>query len=110
MSNQPARAIQFKFEVPDSLVNGCYANMMSVWNSPHEFTLDFAVTGQPLDPSADPLIIPTRVVARVKIPLAMAQDLLQALSKQVSLLESQIGQPIPRFEDKRPLYPPGPED
>lgn len=109
MSDAPAgKAIQFKLEVPESQINGCYADFMSVWNSPHDFTLDFAVTGQPEDVNTNPVVVPARVVARIKIPLAMAQDVLQALATQVSQFEATVGQSIPRLQDKRPLFPPSP--
>jgi hypothetical protein len=100
--------IQFKIEVPDEETNGRYANILSVWSSPHDFTLDFAVSAQPQpgDSPGDPLVVPTRVVARIKIPLAMAQDVLQALATQVTQFETQTGQPIPRIDDKRPMFPP----
>ncbi len=106
-SDQP-QAINFNIEVPDEEQNGRYSNFLAVWSSPHDFTLDFAVTGQPA-PNAnpgEPMTVPTRVVARIKIPLAMAQDVLKVLATQVSQLEAGAGQSIPRFEDKRPLYPP----
>ncbi|MGO8864448.1 MAG: DUF3467 domain-containing protein [Acidimicrobiales bacterium] len=105
-ANQP-QAVQFKFEVPDEETNGRYSNMLSVWSSPHEFTLDFAVTGQPAPPEpGDPVVVPARVVARIKIPLALAQDVLQALATQVSQFEESVGQRIPRLEDKQTMYPP----
>ena len=108
MSDTPPRAVQIKLEVPDDQINGCYANIMSVWSSPHDFTLDFAVAGQPEDVAADPIVVPARVVSRIKIPLAMAQDVLQALAAQVSNFEERVGQSIPRLEDRKPLYPPPP--
>ena len=106
-SNQP-QAVQFKIEVPDEELNGRYANFLSVWSGPHDFTMDFAVTGQgtPPEGAGDPVVVPTRVVARIKIPLAMAQDVLQALATQVSNFETQAGQSIPRLKDDRPIYPP----
>jgi hypothetical protein len=104
----PPPAIQFKIEVPDDEINGRYSNFLAVWSSPHDFTLDFAVTGQPTPPegAGDPAIVPARVVARIKIPLALAQDVLQALATQVTAFETYAGQPIPRLQDKTPLYPP----
>jgi hypothetical protein len=111
MTPDQQREFQIKLEVPDDQIVGHYANVMSVWGSSHDFTLDFAVIGQPDDPTAKPVIVPARVVARIKIPLAMAQDVLQALASQISLVEAQVGQPIPRFQDNRPTYPPpAPED
>jgi hypothetical protein len=44
---------------------GAYANFLTVWHSPHDFTLDFAVT-QPVQPTAPgaPVQVPCRVVWR----------------------------------------------
>jgi hypothetical protein len=100
--------IEFKIEVPDDEVNGRYSNFLSVWSSPHDFTLDFAVTAQPAPPEGvgEPIVVATRVVARIKIPLAMAQDVLQALATQVTAFEAGAGQSIPRLQDPRPTYPP----
>ncbi len=94
--------------MPDDEVNGRYSNFLSVWSGPHDFTLDFAVTTQGISPevAGDPIVVPTRVVARIKIPLAMAQDVLQALAKQVTIFEEQAGQSIPRLQDKNPTFPP----
>jgi hypothetical protein len=49
---------------------------------------------------------PDAVVARIKIPLAMAPDVLQALALQVTNFEMQAQQSIPRLHDPNPLYPP----
>lgn len=108
MASNPPQAVQFEIQVPDEEVDGRYANLLSVWSGPHDFTLDFAVTHQarPPESAGDPIFVPARVVARVKIPLAMAQDVLQALATQVSNFETQAGQPIPRLEDSNPMYPP----
>ncbi len=32
---------QFAFEVPDQIAAGVYSNVVAVWHSPYEFTLDF---------------------------------------------------------------------
>jgi hypothetical protein len=108
MTPDQPQAIQFRLEVPNEELNGRYANFLSVWSGPHDFTLDFAVTAQGVPPEAagDPVVVSTRVVARIKIPLAMAQDVLQALATQVSNFESQAGQSIPRLKDQNPMYPP----
>jgi hypothetical protein len=48
-----------QFEVPDDLVAGAYSNVMGVWHTPYEFTLDFGVfqparKGKTEDGDADP--------------------------------------------------------
>jgi hypothetical protein len=107
MTPDQPQEIQFKIEVPEEETNGRYSNFLSVWSSPHDFTLDFAVTGPGLPPeTGGPIVVPTRVVARIKIPLALAESVLQALARQVSVFEAQAGQPIPRLDDKTTVYPP----
>ena len=38
----PARP-SFALQVPDALEGGVYSNLVAVWHTPYEFTLDFAV-------------------------------------------------------------------
>lgn len=97
--------VNFKIEVADDLVNGIYANFCSVWHGPHEFTLDFCVTGR-AEVAEDGVAVPTPVVVRVKVPVAMASDLLLALSTQLASYEENIG-PIKKPGDDLPLFPPG---
>lgn len=82
--------INFEVQVPAGLENGVYANFVSVWHSPHEFTLDFSVTDQPQQGGAN-LTVPCRVVARVRIPLTLAEDMLRAVAESVSSFEAAAG-------------------
>ncbi len=100
--------VQFRIEVPDGMESGLYANFMSSWSSPHDFTLDFAVTGQAeqVDTEGDhSVVIPCRVVARIKVPLTLAQDILRAMAETVSKFEETAGT-IRKPGDDRPTYPP----
>ncbi len=69
--------------VPPDLEAGVYANFLHVWSTHHEFTLDFAATLPPRSVTRDGdqfLYLPSRVVARVKLPvnlLPQSVDLLQ---------------------------------
>jgi hypothetical protein len=109
---QPA---QFSLQVPDDLAAGVYSNLVAVWHTPYEFTLDFAVM-QPAQVVADEggaqqSVTPARVVARVKIPPAAVFELMQALSKNEGLYEQRFGQiqrPGPGRQEP-PMYPPGTE-
>jgi hypothetical protein len=109
---QPQQPV-FNIQVPDDLVSGVYSNIMGVWHTPYEFTLDFAVM-QPGEVVADEdgnqqLVVPSRVVARVKIPPALVFELMQALSKNERIYEERIG-PIPKpgtsSSQEPPLFPP----
>ena len=103
-----SQGVQFRIEVPDDLQDGRYSNFLSVWHGPHDFTLDFAVTGQgvPEDgPDGISIVVPARVVSRIRVPLTMVQDVLRALAENVSSFEDAAG-PIRKPGDDTPLYPP----
>ncbi len=61
--------VRFDFVMPPEWEVGVYANIVNVWHSPYEFTLDWAVTSpaEPQDPD-DP-------AAGLKVPAAVARDL-----------------------------------
>lgn len=98
------RPVHFRIEVPAALENGQFANFLSVWSGPHEFTLDFAVTGQP-EQTDEQVVVPTRVVSRIKVPLSLADDILRALAQTVTQFESAAGR-IYKPGDNKPLFPP----
>ncbi len=116
---EPTPPVQpsFALEVPDALQAGVYSNVVVVWHTAYEFTLDFAVMA-PLQMAAgpeggDPVpVVPARVVARVKIPPAVVFELMQALSRNETLYEQNIG-PVPRPgrpSAEPPLFPPDSQD
>jgi Protein of unknown function (DUF3467) len=102
-AEQP-QAVSFAVNVPPELDVGAYANFLTVWHSPHDFTLDFAVT-QPVQPTAPgaPVQVPCSVVARVKIPTTVIFDVLRALNENMTRYEASFG------EIKRPGEPSGEE-
>ena len=101
MADEDDRGVSFDIQVPDDLQNGQYANFMSVWSQAHEFTLDFAVTHQSVERDGA-VVVPTRVVARIKIPLTMAEDVLRALATQVTQFEEQAGGRIKKPGEDKP--------
>jgi Protein of unknown function (DUF3467) len=95
--------VPFSMQVPDALVPGVYSNVVGVWHTPYEFTLDFAVL-QPTQQGA----ASARVVSRVRIPPAAVFELMRALSTNEALYVQNVG-PIRRpgpDEDASRLYPP----
>lgn len=88
----------FRFEIsaPTELEQGSYANFLSVWHTPHEFTLDFATTmpTQSVEtPSGDQeTVVPCRVVARVKVPVTVVFDMLRALNENLTKYEERFGE------------------
>lgn len=89
--------VSFRIDLPPDLEPGEYANFLGVWHTAHEFTLDFAST-QPAQASEDgPVLVPCRVVARVKIPVTVVFDVIRALNDNMTRYESTYGE-IKRFE------------
>jgi hypothetical protein len=84
---------EFTFHVPEDLQAGRYANIVSVWHTGHEFTLDFSVTMRVEPPSnpGDPLTVPCEVVARVKIAPSLVFEVMQALNQNMTNYEQSFG-------------------
>lgn len=91
-----SRETHFQIIVPPELERGAYANFLSVWHTPYEFTLDFAViqpspVAEEDDPNS-PVTVPCPVVARVKIPVTLVFDVLRALNENMTRFESRFGE------------------
>lgn len=106
MSDAPpgSRPVNFQLNVPNEQEVGVYANVCAVWWTPHDFVLDFGVTGRP-ELSGEDVSVPTRVVSRIRLPTGLIQDLLTAISIEVAKYESAAG-PIRRPNEDAPLFPP----
>lgn len=87
------QAPEFQLVVPPEHEAGAYSNFLGVWHSPYEFTLDWCVTQPPHPSEQDPerLVMPTRVVARVKIPVTLIYDVLRALNENMTRYEETFG-------------------
>jgi hypothetical protein len=89
----PDRPIELKIDVPPELEGGTYANVLNVWHTAYEFTLDFGVmqqVGEPEDTEAA-LQVPVRVVSRVRIPVTLLFQVLKALNTNMTGYESTFG-------------------
>lgn len=85
--------LRFEIEIPDELQAGVYANLLNVWHSPYEFTLDFAVIhGNQAREEDDEQVVPARVVSRVRIPPNIMFEVLKALNSNLSKYEANIAQ------------------
>ena len=72
-------------------MGGIYANGALVWNTPHEFTIDFTSHRSPTqDGDAHDVL----VVARMKIPTSAMFRIVQAMSANIDRYEQRHG-PIP---------------
>jgi len=96
-----AQPPEFEILVSPELEGGVYANFLTIWHTPFEFTLDFCATLQPrLDDQDAPIVFPCRLVSRVKLPPMLVFDVLQALNQRMSIYEQQFGE-IRRPGDNR---------
>jgi hypothetical protein len=84
----------FDFRVPPELEGGVYANVLGVWHTGHEFTLDFAAIQPSVAPAnpTEPTTVPCRVVTRVKIPPSVIFEIMRALSQNMTLYENKFGE------------------
>ena len=91
---QPQPTPEFKVVVPPEHEAGLYANFLGVWHSPYEFTLDFCVTQPPQPSEEDParMIMPCRVVSRIKIPVTLIFDVVRALNENMTRYEETFGE------------------
>jgi hypothetical protein len=68
----PAGRFPVRLYVPPEQEAGTYAQAAVVWHTPYDFTIDFAAMQKPhpadAEDSDSPLVVPARVVARVRIP------------------------------------------
>jgi hypothetical protein len=85
---------EFAFTIPEELAAGRYSNLLAVWHTAHEFTLDFAVT-MPPEQSGEhgpQHVVPCEVVARVKVAPSVVFDLLRALNENMTRYEGSYGE------------------
>jgi hypothetical protein len=91
--HEDGQAPDFQLVVPPEHEAGVYSNFLGVWHSPYEFTLDWCVT-QPPQPGdkEGSVVMPTRVVSRVKIPVTLIYDVLRALNENMTRYEETFGE------------------
>ena len=82
--------------VPAEQEVGVYANLLAIWHTADEFTLDFAVK-QPSEvrDTADggqEVHVPARVVARVRVPPGQIFEILRALNENMTHYERAFGE------------------
>ena len=88
--------VTFNESVP---AGGTYANGALVWNTPHEFTIDFTSHRSPThDGEAHDVL----VVARMKIPTSAMFSIVQAMSANIDRYERQHGRITPRPPKEAP--------
>jgi hypothetical protein len=106
MAEQPQQQTEFEIQVPPENEAGSYANFLMVWHTPHEFTLDFAVT-QPSQPAENGVKVPCRVVSRVRVPPTVMVEILQAMNENLARFQQTFGEirrPVPPEGGELPAY------
>ena len=81
----PQPSQQAHIHLPDDVVEGTYADFVSVWHSRDVFILDFAVLAQPPSPQQ----LSSRVVSRVRIPPSQVFEIMKALEQQLTAWETE---------------------
>src|SRR2546422_7329598 len=106
MAEQPEQQTEFEIQVPPEHEAGEYANFLMVWHTPHEFTLDFAVT-QPSQPTDAGVKVPCRVVSRLRVPPTVMLDILHAMNENAARFQQTFGdirRPVPQGGGDQPVY------
>jgi hypothetical protein len=86
------------FYLPPELEGGVYAHTFSMWHTPFDFTIDFAVIVPELADADDPELppaAPAKVVARIRIPPTLAFDLIRMINGEMADYEAEWGEIIP---------------
>jgi len=112
MAEEPnSEQLQLRMAVPEQLVVGTFANLLGVWHTQNDFTLDFAVVGQPdFGEDGQPLgTITAPVVARIKIPTSVIFNIAKAIADNVTTYEATFGT-ITQQPDDTPMFPPRGDD
>lgn len=108
MTEQQPREQQFEIEIGQDIEPGVHADFASLWHTPDTFVLDFASLRRMPHVQVDDdtgrqvMKLPTRIVARVKIPPAQVFELMKALESQLTKWELETGQ---RRSDQPPEEP-----
>jgi len=96
-----------RFIVPPEQEAGAYANTFAIWHTAYDFTIDFAASQMPErrdpDDPESPVVVPCRVVSRVRIPAGTVLALLRTINARMSVYEAVWGPiqaPRPREEDE----------
>lgn len=92
---------QFEIDLPPEIVPGNYADFANVWHTPTVFVMDFVTLAQPPREEIDPetqephMVVPARVVSRIRIPPEQVFELAKALTQQLEFWEQETGRRSP---------------
>ncbi len=81
--------IEYDVTVPPEHDAGSYANLLMVWHTEHEFTLDFcAPYSEPADPAPRAIL----VVSRLRVPVTMMFEMIRVMNERMTEYESRWGE------------------
>jgi hypothetical protein len=92
--NAGRRETIYEVDIPPEHEGGIYANALFSWYTPYDFAPRLrrqAGVAGPADP-ADPVVIPCRVVARVRIPTMLAFHVIRTLNDRMTNYEEIYGE------------------
>lgn len=91
----------FEIDLPPEIIPGNYADFANVWHTPTVFVMDFVTLAQPPHEETEPesgeqhLVVPARVVSRIRIPPEQVFELAKALTQQLEMWEQETGRRAP---------------
>lgn len=92
---------QFDIDLPPEIVPGNYADFTNVWHTPTVFVMDFVTLAHPPREEVHPetnerhMVVPARVVSRIRIPPEQVFELAKALTQQLEFWEQETGRRAP---------------
>ena len=86
-----------EYRVSEEIEGGVYANSVTLWHTGHEFTFDFCSSLPTRQDEDGSMTVPLRVVSRIKLPVSVIFDLLQAINTDMTKYEAAYG-PISGIE------------
>ena len=91
----------FEIDLPPEIIPGNYADFANVWHTPTVFVMDFVTLAQPpheeteAESGEQHLVVPARVVSRIRIPPEQVFELAKALTQQLEMWEQETGRRAP---------------
>jgi hypothetical protein len=73
----------YEIAVPPELLAGVYANLLGVWHTAHEFTLDFGATMSHEDDVLG--------VSRIRVAPTVVFELMQNINRELAIYEQKYG-------------------
>lgn len=94
---QPEPEQRFEIEIAPDVEPGVHADFVTMWHTADTFVLDFAALRRPPELAEDEagnrkVVLPTRIVSRVKLPPGQVFELMKILERQLSAWEIETGQ------------------